>query len=392
MPLSPAIEAFIQDHFNDDLRSLRLQRDRYPDIDIDLAINQIVGRKKASTKLPGWAATPGILFPPPVSMEQCSSELTAKFKAELVSGKTLIDLTGGFGVDSYYMSEQFEELIFVEHNNNLLDLVSQNFQVLDFRRVWFIHSEGISFLNRFPKKVDWIYLDPTRRGDSNKRVFLLEDCQPNIVEHQELLLEKADHVLFKLSPMIDIAALKRSLRNIAEIFVVAVRNEVKELLIHCRAGIPEDHEITVQAINLLNDKHREVYLADHAEAASSFSEPQKYIYEPNKAILKAGLQDNLATAYQLNKLETHSHFYTSDYLNGEYPGRVFHLSQIVKAKEKEIRKHLPDQKANIISRNFPLSAPQLYQKLKITPGGEQYLLATTLHDGKKTLLLCQRIK
>ena len=390
MNISSTTQAFIEEHLNDDLTKLRLRRDSFPEVDFEFAINQINGQKKATGKLPTWASTAGILYPAPLSLEQCSSELTARFKASLVKGKTLIDLTGGFGVDSYFLSANFEQLIFVEQNQDLLDIAQHNFQLLDFRCIWYINQEGISFLHRFPKKADWMYIDPARRHDKKGKVFLLEDCEPDVLSNQGLFLEKAENVLIKLSPMFDLTALERSLEKLVHIYVVAVKNEVKELLVHVSNEKAGDGKPGRTAVNIHSENEREIFRSEE-KAAVNFSPPLAFVYEPNKAILKADLQDALGHNFSLSKLARQSHFYSSDKLHKDFPGRVYQVKKIIKAREKNIRAILPDRKANVIARNFPLSAPQLYQKFKIQPGGKEYLLATTLQSGERVLIWCDRV-
>ena len=351
--------------------------------------------QKVGGKLPSWKDK-DLLFPTKVSLEQCSSEATARYKATIAQGNELIDGTGGFGTDTFFLSENFSSTKHFELNAELSEIVKYNFSILGRKNVEFHNANSIEFLKENELKVDWLYLDPARRDEAKKKVFLIQDCTPDVKEHLDLLLSRADNILVKLSPIMDIKAVANELRNVQQFWVIAVKNEVKELLFHIGQEDLVKEDIKITCVDLQNEtlENTATFSGQLSEMTlyAPIGKPAQYLYEPGRAILKAGLQDKLALDFSLYKLEQNSNFYTSIDLKKDYPGRIFKIENQIKAKPKLIRKHLLNGKANVIARNFPMKASQIYEKFKIVPGGERYLIATSLMRGEKTIFVCDRLK
>ncbi|MTI33649.1 class I SAM-dependent methyltransferase [Xanthovirga aplysinae] len=389
--LRKEVKEFIRDHLKDDPVNLMLQVNKYPDIPMKMVVEQIQARQKARNKLPEWAANDGLIFPPSLSMEQCSSEITAHFKASLVSGKRLIDLTGGAGVDVYYFSKVFDQVDYVERQKELAAITNHNMQQLQATNVRLHHEQAEKFLEALKEKVDVIYLDPARRGKHQEKVFFISDCEPDVGKMGADLLEKAEKVLVKTSPMLDISQAIRDLGNVEKVFVVAVDNECKEVLY--LLSKKEKRTPTIETINfgrsskqyLIFDPQEEI----HVEV--SYGNPATYIYEPNVAILKAGAFKVLTKSFGVNKLNPNSHLYTSESLVPDFPGRIFKCESQCSYSKKEILRHLPQKKANITVRNFPATVKEIRKKTGIKEGGDTYILATTDLNNKHLLLICKKV-
>ncbi len=380
---------FIQQHLDTDTNALFLKHGK----DKETLIKQIEARQKSRAKLPEWYANPEVVFPPALSVEQSSSETTARYKASLISGGTLIDATGGMGIDSYFFSKQCEAVIYIEQNETLVTRAHHNFAVLKATNIRCVHQNSIDFLEKFPQKVDCIYLDPARRSADQKRVVSLPDCEPDVTKHLALLLKKAPHILLKASPLLDLKQTIQTLPFIHTVHVVAVDNECKELLFEISDCVVSPN-IIVKTINLKSDNTHQYFEFDWAQEAHtpvSLSPPLRYIYEPNAAILKSGAFKSIAHSLNISKIAPHSHLYTSPELVLDFPGRSFELEATLKADTKALREHLPTLKANLTVRNFPATTDELRKKLKLKDGGDVYLLATTLLNGDKRLLKCRKV-
>jgi 16S rRNA G966 N2-methylase RsmD len=390
---------FIKTHLNDDVTTLLLQAKKYPDLNIPELVWQIKARHKAKTKLPEWFENEDIIFPKMLSVEQSSSEITAKFKANLVQGETLIDLTGGMGVDMAYMSKHFEKAIYLEQNPELCQTTAYNFQQIGIVNTQLINQNSIDFLGNNTTNFSWIYLDPHRRDDTGNKVVSLRDCEPNILEIKDLLFSKTDNILLKASPMLDINLAVTELQNVSNIYVVAVENEVKEILFHLQKNHQE--EPIFHAVNLsttgfsLYDRLKPVVLkfkkSEEKNAVVKIGSSQQYLYEPNAAILKAGGFRIVAQHFDLQKIAPHSHLYTSTNLVQDFQGRTFQIEGVCKLDKKEISKFLSENKANISIRNFPLTVKQIREKLKINEGGNTYLFATTDAQNQKIVIVCRKV-
>lgn len=386
--LQPEIQKFIDDHINDQPAELMLKASQFPDWPMKAIVEQIAAKKKAKAKLPEWYATQGIIWPAAISMEQCSSEITAKYKASLVSGKSMSDLTGGFGVDIYYLSKSFSEATHVEMNVDLHQLVQHNFDCLK-ANIETVLGSAEDYLKDM-SQVDLVYLDPARRDSSSNKVVFLEDYSPNVIEMLPQLQEKSKEVLIKVSPMLDIKKAISDLGSVAEVHVVAVKNEVKELLFLLRE---EQRETSVKAVNLGEDQPEVFEFSYKKEESidSEFSGILDYLYEPNAAILKAGAFKSIVAEFGLKKLEANSHLYTSQMLIGDFPGRSFKVLDELSFNKKKLKKQLQSVQANITVRNFPMSVKEIRNKTGLKEGGDQYIFATTDQEGKK-VLLCEKVK
>ncbi len=386
---NPTIQKFIQDHLYDDPASLMLQASRYPELPMAVVVEQIQSRRKAKTKLPEWFAAEGLIYPPRVSMEQCSSEATALYKAGLVKGASLVDLTGGFGVDTYYLGKGFERVHYFERQEILAERAWQNFQCLHADHIQVHHSDSIAFLKASDDHYSAIYVDPARRGDANQKVFRFEDCEPDLVNTIDLLRAKADQVLVKASPMLEIKQGLEVLGGAAQVHVNAVQKEEKEVLflINQNAGVnPEIH-----CVNLKSDSAPFVFdYAVESETEVTYAEVKEYLYEPNASIMKAGGFNSLVVAYSLQKLHPNTHLYTADSVFNDFPGRVFKVLNRLSMNKKEIKRHFPEKKANITTRNFPMTVAQIRKKTDLKEGGEQFMIGVTDLTGPH-LLLCEKL-
>ena len=412
--LSEAEKSFIKTHQNDEATTLLLQVKKYPNLNIPALVLQIKARQKAKIKLPEWFENEDIIFPKMLSVEQCSSEITAKFKANLVSGETLIDLTGGMGVDIAYMSKNFKKALYFEQNADLLNVTKYNFEQLGIENVAFVEGNSVDYLTtnagwvQNPASVEssWIYLDPHRRDDTGSKVVRLQDCEPNILAIKDLLFENTDNILLKASPMLDIDLAISDLGNVSHVYVVAVENEVKEVLFiiqsytNINAGrvlkpacVENTDEAIINAVNLTKNNSTTLSFTKSKErkATIKLSLPKQYLYEPNAAIMKSGGFRFVAQHFDLQKIAPHSHLYTSEELVENFQGRIFKIIAVCKLDKKEISKHLSDNKANITIRNFPLTVQQIRDKLKLSDGGNEYLFATTDAQNQKIVIVCRKI-
>ena len=352
-------------------------------------LNQIKAKKKAREKLPTWYRSGGIYFPPPVHLEQSSSEQTAEYKADLVKGKTLIDITGGFGVDLHYFSKKLSSVWYCEQNEALMEIVSHNAAILGNNNLHFKCGNGIEILKSLDRQFDCLYVDPSRRSQNKQKVFLLKDCSPNVHTFQGLFLKYAQRVLIKTSPLLDLKKTSEDLKHLKAIHIVAVENEVKELLWLLErnfSGIP-----LIKTINLnkYKDQTFEFQMSEKGEAEAALASPLHYLYEPNSAILKSGAFDLITRKFDVFKLHKHSHLYTSKELL-EFPGRRFVIQKVVPYNKKKFAKE-GIKKANITTRNFPMAVNDIRKKMKVKDGGTTYLFFTTLSDGKKNIIICSKI-
>ena len=393
IPFSEESLCFLAAHANHDPAALMLQAHRFPGLPVADLVQQIQARQKAISKLPLWVADPQIVFPPNLSVEQASSEATACYKASLVSGQSLVDLTGGLGVDTFFFSRRFTHVTYVERNPLLTQIVQHNLARLGARNVTCAPVEAALFLREYSGPADCFYLDPARRDTANQKVHLLSDCEPDVLGLLPLLLQKSRSILLKTSPMLDIEQAVRQLRLVQHVWVVAVENECKEVLYLLKPGkgISDPER---QAVNLLHENRQVLFTtSSRAEEAAAllFSDPLSFVYEPNAAILKAGGFKSVGQAFGLFKLHPNSHLYTSDTLHPDFPGRIFRCHSVSRYNKKELIARVPGQKANITVRNFPDSVAAIRKKTGIKEGGEVYLLATTDQRQRHVVLVCEKV-
>lgn len=388
MMQSQEIIDFIKEHENDNIRTLALQSGRYPHLDMHHIIEQIAGRQIAKNKIPTWYENDNIIYPKHISLEQCSSQKTAEYKASLCEGSAFVDLTGGMGVDFFFMAQKFKSAVYVEQNEELAKLGKQNFLSLNLNNSTVLKQDSVEYLRAMPD-ADTIYIDPARRSETGKKTVLIEDCTPNLIEIQDLLNQKAKKVIIKLSPMLDISLALKSLTSISSVHIISVDNECKELLFVKEKGskTTDFHCINIQG----NSESIFTFSKTDKQVTVYANNISNYLYEPNASIMKAGAYQYIDSAFGVEKLHANSHLYTSDGLITNFPGRKFHVNSIFSLNKKDIREHLsPIEQANITVRNFPLTVADLRKKLKIKDGGNSYLFATTTVDEKKVLILCEK--
>ena len=481
--MNQATKDFIREHQDEDVRKLAFLGSKYPEVDLPFALDQIRGRKIACAKLPRWTSIEGIIYPPHISMEQCSSEQTALYKAELAARllglssleekeanlpktsanskicefatkdavvpefakneatserqqiltKTLdnvnkveceercednlekiefADLTGGFGVDFSYIAERLGvKAMYVERLTHLCEAAKENFERLGLNNAIVKNGDGVEVLQAFPSKVisdenaeeasskknetsslKLIFIDPARRDDAGNKVVSLQDCTPDVTLLQDEMLAKADYVIIKLSPMLDWHQAVNELKHVREVHIVSTGNECKELLL-----VLSNKEIEGLKVYCVNDNQKFVfdegcevslpyihYVEDTAEIS--------YLYEPNASLMKAGCFNELARQYHLLKMAKNSHLFASDEVVEGFPGRSFRIKAVSSFNKKELKRHLAGiTKANIATRNFPLSVAELRKRLKLKDGGDTYVFATTLNDGSHVLLICEKL-
>ena len=386
--LNIVVQEFIDSNLNSDISSLLLKGIDFEGIYSKEIIEQIEAKKRSEKKLPTWFQSPNIYYPNKLNIEQTSSEITANYKASLVSGNLLIDLTGGFGVDAYYFSKRVENVTHCEINTNLSMLVKHNYESLNVGNIKCLNENGIEALKGIDKTFDWIYLDPSRRDDTKKKVFLLSDCIPNVKTFQGLFLKYAKHVMIKTSPLLDIKATLSDLKDVKELHIVAVNNEVKELLWTLERDCNSEFKIKTVNISKSEQQEFEFNFEDEANTQANYNLPLTYLYEPNTAVLKSGAFNVVSTLLNIPKLHKHSHLYTSKNLI-KFPGRRFKIKKIIPFNKKVFAKEAI-KKANVTTRNFPLSVGDLRKKLKIKDGGDSYLFFTTNLNNEKIIIICSK--
>lgn len=396
--LSPETLAFIDSHRGDDVRTLALQAKKYPAVDMAEAVVQIAGYQIAEKKVPLWAQTAGIRYPQHLSMEQCSSEVTARYKASLVSGDTLTDLTAGWGVDCSFLARNFRCADYVERQETLCRIAAHNFPLLGLPHVRIHCADAVEYLQSM-EPVDCLFLDPARRDSHGGKTVAIAECEPDVCRLEPLLVEKGKTVMIKLSPMLDMASALRDLQYVRRIHVVSVNNECKELIILLRKAPDEEEtaagEVIISCEQVVNNsvhQHFQFTFSEEKSAGCPLAESVgNYLYEPGAALLKAGPYRLLATRYGVEKLHPNSHLYTSSGLV-DFPGRRFRVTAVSGFGKKDLKVLLEGvEKANLTVRNFPSSVAELRKKLKLKEGGDTYLFATTLVSGEKVLIRGEKV-
>ena len=392
MFINEATRRYIAAHTTDDVRQLALQGTKDTAVDLPMALQQIAGRQTARKKLPSWAANDDVLYPPHLNMEQCSSEQTARYKASLISKLSpkgegegvFVDLTGGLGVDFYWMSQHFKQRVYVEHNSDLCTLAEYNFRALDLDCSVYC-CDTAAYLTDMPH-ADAIFLDPARRNEHGGRTYDIRDCTPNVLELLPLLMKKADKVILKLSPMFDWRRAVDDLQHVTEVHIVSVDNECKELLLVLQ---PMSAPFRLVCVN--NDHLFEVPSAFPPQPSALSLQPS-YLYEPNASIMKAGCFEAVAERYGIQQVSANSHLFLSSVEIEDFPGRRFQICAISSMNKQELKDTLAAiDRANIAVRNFPLTTDQLRKKLKLKDGGDSYIFATTKADGTHCLYICRKI-
>ena len=385
--LSPEIQQFITDNLKSNITKLILKGSPFKDVSVQELANQIVAKQKSEHKLKSWFSTENIYYPPKISIEQTSSEITAAYKSNLVSGNSIIDITGGFGVDCYYFSKQFKEVIHCEINEDLSEIVKHNYQKLQVKNITTFSGDGLEYLKNHKANFDCIYIDPSRRNDLKGKVFLLNDCLPNVPENIDLLFTKTNQILIKNSPILDITSTINELKFVKEIHIIAVNNEVKELLFLLEKEYSDP--IKIKTVNI-GKKEIQTFNFNYKEAVNSeYSDPRSYLYEPNAAILKSGGFHEISQQLKVFKLQQHSHLYTSDEII-DFPGRTFKIENVLSYDKKKVKKLVVENKANITTRNFPKTVAQIRKETKIKDGGNSYLFFTTHNTNDYIVISCKK--
>ncbi len=391
--LKPEVQDFININIGVDISRLALQKNPFPEIDFLEILNQITAKTKAKNKLPSFFISKNIIYPSKISVEQTSSEKTAKYKSEIISGEVLLDLTGGFGVDDLYFAKKFKYVIHSEINDELSKIVAHNFKSLNVNNIACLNGDSYDILKTFDffkrQVFGWIYIDPSRRNDAKGKVFMLKDCLPNVPENLDFYFKYSKKILLKTAPILDISAGLLELSNVKEIHIVAIENEVKELLWILEADFIGEIEIKTININK-NIGEKFDFIFNKNQEIPNFSLPQKFLYEPNAAIMKSGGFNEVAIQFGLNKLHQFSHLYTSNEKN-QFCGRVFEIDFCIPYNKSEMKKHLENQNANITTRNFFETVENIRKKFKIKDGGNRYCFFTTNANDEKIVLICTKI-
>lgn len=382
--LNKEVQSFLDEHKDSDLDRLIFKGSPFENITVQELAEQIQSRRKCRNKLPLWHNTAGIVYPSTLNIEQSSSEKAAQYKASLISGEKMMDLTGGFGVDSFYFSRKFDRVAHVEMNRELHDIVKHNLKkVFDVENLECLPGDSIEVLKSTHETFDWIYVDPSRRGNVQERVFRLEDCSPNLVDNLDLILSKTGRILVKLAPFLDISQAIKQLKKVEEVHILAINNEVKELLFLIDKN--NTQSVKIKSVNLLKDR-MDVLSGEYDSATTNnFGPLRTFLYEPNAAIRKAGLYSALSTRYNLDKIHPNSHLFTGEELV-DFPGRVFRVKKKINYNPKKMRRELGLARANITTRNFHDSVAQIRKRTGIKDGGEDYLFFTTDYQGNSIVI------
>jgi 16S rRNA G966 N2-methylase RsmD len=386
--LHTEVQRFINTNLKTDLPTLILKGSHFKGISIQELAQQVLSKSKCHTKLPTWFQTEKIYYPKAVNIEQTSSEITAHYKSTLLSGRSLIDLTGGFGVDAYFFSKRFDLVTHCEIDEELSEIVSYNFGSMGVKNIECQNEDGISFIEKTEFHYDWIYVDPSRRNELKTKVFRLEECLPDISIHLETFLMHSNNIMVKLSPFLDITATIDRLQFVKEVHIVAVKNEVKELLVHIEKGYKGTCHL--KAVNITKDKKDVFEGVFPSQEEPRFSKARKYLFEPNSAILKSGFFNEVSTQLNLYKLHINSHLYTSDILV-DFPGRSFEIIAVFKYNKKQIKRNFGSKKANITTRNFHDTVAQIRKKTGIKEGGDDFLFFTTDIEDNAIMIQCKKV-
>lgn len=393
--LSPEIKRFILENEHADVPSLLLKYKSVGELSIGSVADQIIGRRKAKLKLPAYYANDDILYPPALNLEQTSSEQTARIKTEILlthlkaAPDHIVDLTAGFGIDTFAFSKHFGNVVHVEPNEALQQLARYNHALLKGKNISYVNTTAGEYLKTI-NDVTAVYIDPSRRSGS-KKVHSLHDCQPDIVGLQDLILAHTSILMVKASPMLDIQLALRELKGVKQVFVIALDNEVRELLFLATPGFSQETRIVAVNHSDAESTSMEFSYSEEQQATTSYSDVLAYVYEPNAAMMKAGAFRLSSTRFKVNKLHINTHLYTSDTLQLKFPGRIFRVVAPLKSDRRMIKEHFPEGKANVITRNYPSTPEVLKKKLKLSDGGDRFVLAFTSSAGPQ-LVAAERLK
>ena len=382
--LDKSVQDYISKNLSTDVFEIILKKQIFPKVTNKEIAEQISAKVKSKKKLPTYFNTPNIYFPNKVNIEQTSSEKTAEFKSKIVTGNTMIDATGGFGVDSLYFSKEFKKTIYIEENKELFEIVKANSNKLGLNNIKHLNDDGIEYTKNINTEIDLLYIDPSRRNKENKKVHFLSDCTPLIDYNLIKSLQNFKTILIKCSPIIDLKKTIKDLKVVSEIYIVGINNEVKEVLFSLNKQ--SNNDIKIKCIDLINrDLDFEFNINDiDNKKNDDNSEVLNYLYEPNSMILKSGAFGLICDRYDVKKLNTNSHLYTCKKLI-DFPGRVFEVDSVVNYSKRNL-KDLNISKANITTRNFPMDVKDIRKKSKILDGGKDYLFFTTNHTNEQIII------
>ncbi len=388
---SKEVQEWIKKNYKKDIPSLILKGSPFNKIPVQELADQLQSRKKSEKKLPTWFSTNNIIYPKSLSIEQTSSEQTAKYKASLIGGNSLLDLTMGFGVDTFYFSKSVNQLIAIERQLHLAEKVSHNFKIFGVNNVSIENTSSEEYLANTKQTFDWIYLDPARRDENKNKVFKLSDCEPNVIELKNDLFKRSNNVMVKTSPMLDITQGIIELEDVTEVHVVCLNNEVKELL----WILSKKYQSKAPIFKIVELKEGNNFISEYKPSNDSidltFSEPLEYIYQPHVGFLKAGLSDFTATENSLNKIEVNTHLYTSKSFIKNYKGRIFKVKHIALFNKKEVKKQYSHKQYTVVSKNFPLQSEELKKTFKIKEGKDDCLLFFRGQKNKKYVVEAKRV-
>ncbi|RZP00608.1 MAG: class I SAM-dependent methyltransferase [Flavobacteriales bacterium] len=379
-----SVQDYITKNLSTDVFKVILKKQIFPKVTNKEIAEQISAKAKSKKKLPTYFNTPNIYFPNKVNIEQTSSEKTAEFKSKIVTGNTMIDATGGFGVDSMYFSKEFKKTIYIEENKELFEIVKANSKELGLNNIKHLNDDGIEYAKKLDTGIDLLYIDPSRRNKENKKVHFLSDCTPLIDYDLIESLQNFKSILIKCSPIIDLKKTINDLKVVSKIYIVGINNEVKEVLF--KLNKQSNNDIKIKCIDLSNrESDFEFSINEIDNKQNNYnSEVLNYLYEPNSMILKSGAFSLICDRYDVKKLNSNSHLYTSKELI-DFPGRVFSVESVVKYSKRNL-KDLNISKANITTRNFPIDVKDIRKKSKILDGGDNYLFFTTNHLNEQIII------
>lgn len=387
--LDKAVQNYITSNLSADVNQIALAKSPFEAISAAELANQITAKKKSENKLPTWFNKEGIYYPQSLSIEQTSSEITAKYKSKLVKEKSLIDITGGFGVDSFYFAKRAAQVIHYEINAELSEIAAHNASVLGIKNIEFKPADGIEFLKISSDKFDTIYVDPARRAEKGK-VFMLKDCTPDVVSHLGILLSKTERIIIKTAPLLDISAGLLELKHVSEIHIISIKNECKELLWIIDKQFTG--EVKIVAVSLNQTEKEFSFRKAESKADIVFAQsinPGTYLYEPDTALLKTGAFNLIGQKYNLSKLHPQTQLYTSEIINEEFPGRIFEIKEILSTSDLKRQKQL---NGNIIVRNYPAKPEELVKKYKIKSHQGDFLIFTKNAEEKNIVISAKIIQ
>jgi len=393
---APAIQKFLREHEEDDVRELVLKQKEINGVPSSVIANQLSARRKAKSKLPLWYKTNAIIYPPATNIEQCSSEATAIFKTQIInsqvsSKKSVADLTGGFGVDTFYLSSVFECVHYVEPDAGLFEITRHNHEQLGASEIIHHCLPAETYIEQSDLIFDLIYIDPSRRDEQSRKVYKLADCFPDVTSLQKIIFTKSDYLLIKASPLLDIQQGLREIHHVKKVFVVSVGNECKELLFFAESNYAG--EPVIEAVDLLESgivrSSFSFTFTEERNATVIPGEPDQYLYEPNASILKSGAFKLMSEKFGLTKQDVNTHLYTSAVVVPGFPGKVFHIEHL-NPDARHLKELLPEGKVNVISRNYPLTPDEIKKKLRLRDGGQNFLIGFS-SSRKKYLALCSRV-